>query len=155
MARESSLGKVAAVSPRGDLLLRAPDRLPVRLPGGGGAKDGVRIGAAAADARREYVGRIADIIGPVARPYVVVQPPKGAKLHRLVGQELYASDAPPPRRPGPPSAPGGGRSFSRGPPTGGRPRDDRRGPPPGRGGDARRGPPRGGGRGGDSRSRGR
>ena len=104
MAREIPIGRVVDVSPRGTILVKAPAGLPVQV---GGRRDGLRIGYHAADARREPVGRVVDIIGPVASPYVLVQPERGAKLHRLVGKDLFTaapgSSQPRPSRPTRPS----------------------------------------------------
>ena len=80
MARDV-VGKVAQVAPRGELLVQAPRMVP----------PGTRL----VDARRERVGKVVDVIGPVARPYLVVALPRGRDRGpppnplRLLGKELY------------------------------------------------------------------
>lgn len=73
MARDV-VGKVVNVSPKG-LLVKAP-----RM---------VAIGTRLVDVRNQPVGRVADVIGPVASPYLVVQPARGAAVQRLLQRELY------------------------------------------------------------------
>jgi rRNA processing protein Gar1 len=93
MAREA-LGNVMRVTTRGALLVKAPAGLRIRAAGGpdyGARKDVVRIGSFTVDARNETVGKVTDVIGPVKSPYLVVTPPRGAKIHRLQGKEIYLS----------------------------------------------------------------
>ena len=91
MAREA-LGQIARVLPRGALLVKAPGALRVRAAGGpeyGAQKDVVRIGSTVVDSRHEAVGKVTDVIGPVKRPYLIVTPPRGAKVLRLQGKEIF------------------------------------------------------------------
>ncbi len=119
MAHDVPIGRVASVTPTGALVVKAPGPLSVQM---GGRRGDIRIGMAVMDARRESAGRIADVIGPVASPYVIVQAERGAKLHRLLGRDLFAGRGAP-ASPGPVAPP---RHDARGPaePMGAR------GPPP-------------------------
>ena len=47
------------------------------------------IGAAVVDENLDGVGRVVDVFGPVARPYLAVTPDDGVHLPLLVGQTLY------------------------------------------------------------------
>jgi rRNA processing protein Gar1 len=47
----------------------------------------VPIGTTLVDVRNQPVGRVVDVIGPVAAPYLLVSPPKG-KAPRL-DREVY------------------------------------------------------------------
>ena len=76
--------------------MKAPGPLPVKASRGPGS--GFAIGANAADARREPLGRVTDVIGPVSNPYVLITPARGARLHRVLGKDVYAIDRPPSRR---------------------------------------------------------
>lgn len=71
MAR-SVAGKVVDLSERG-ALVKAPRMVP--------------IGTTLVDVRNQPLGRVIDVIGPVASPYLLVRPPKG-KAPRL-GLEAY------------------------------------------------------------------
>jgi rRNA processing protein Gar1 len=70
-----SAGEVLHLTPRGSLVVKAPALIPV--------------GTILVDQRREPVGRVVDVIGPVNAPYLIVAPKKGAKMHRLIGKELF------------------------------------------------------------------
>ncbi|HVL47115.1 MAG TPA: Gar1/Naf1 family protein [Candidatus Thermoplasmatota archaeon] len=83
----TSAGEVLHVTARGSLIVKAPALVPV--------------GTFLVDQRREPVGRVADVIGPVKAPYLVVAPAKGAKFHRLVGKALFPSERSGPRGPPP------------------------------------------------------
>ena len=63
MARDV-LGKVVNMSARG-LLVRSARMVP--------------IGTRLVDVRDQPVGKVVDVIGPVAAPYLVLAPPKGGK----------------------------------------------------------------------------
>lgn len=147
MVRDVLLGRVAVVLESGGLLVKAPGPLPVRLPQG--PRHGLRVGANVADAAREPVGRITDILGPVSSPYVHVTPMRGARLHRLLGKDVYAVEGEPARgHGGPRGAPGGrppyrGGGGNRPPPRGGAPGGRPDGRPGGRSG-GRSGGPSGG-----------
>ncbi len=54
-----------------------------------------RLGARVYDSSRNLVGSVADIIGPVERPFIVIKPREGAVLEE--GMVLYV-EAPRPRR---------------------------------------------------------
>lgn len=73
MARDVA-GKIVNVSARG-VLVKAPSLVP--------------IGTKLVDVRNQPVGRVADVIGPVAAPYLVVQPAKGANVQRLLSREVF------------------------------------------------------------------
>ena len=73
MPRESA-GKVVNVSARG-LLVQAPRMVP--------------IGTHLVDNRQSPVGRVADVIGPVAAPYLVVSLAKGVPAQRLLSRDVY------------------------------------------------------------------
>ena len=74
MARDA-LGKVVNLSAKG-LLVKAPRMVP--------------IGTLLVDARHQPVGKVVDVIGPVAAPYLVLSPKaaKGAKPPQP-GREVY------------------------------------------------------------------
>ncbi|MFC4549193.1 MULTISPECIES: H/ACA ribonucleoprotein complex subunit GAR1 [Halorussus] len=48
------------------------------------------IGTMAVDEQLATVGRVVDVFGPVARPYVAVTPDEGTNLATLLGKKLYA-----------------------------------------------------------------
>jgi len=48
------------------------------------------IGAEAVDESLSTVGRVVDVFGPVARPYVAVTPTKEIRPASMVGTRLYA-----------------------------------------------------------------
>jgi rRNA processing protein Gar1 len=73
MARES-VGKVINATGQG-LLVKAS-----RM---------VTIGTGLVDVRNSPVGRVQDVIGPVKAPYLVVRPPKGANVQRLLSREVF------------------------------------------------------------------
>jgi RNA-binding protein len=52
--------------------------------------DPPRIGAVVVDENLDEVGRIVDVFGPVARPYVAVTPDDDAEPALLLGEKLYA-----------------------------------------------------------------
>lgn len=72
------LGKVVNVTRRGQAVARAPTH---------GAKP--PLGARVTDARGREVGKVADLIGPVREPYVIVACGRGADPRRLLGSELF------------------------------------------------------------------
>lgn len=72
MARDA-LGTVVNLSARG-LLVKAPRMVPIGTP--------------LVDARHQPVGKVVDVIGPVAGPYLVVSLKKGGKPPQL-GREVY------------------------------------------------------------------
>ncbi|MFB6137486.1 MAG: H/ACA ribonucleoprotein complex subunit GAR1 [Halobacteriaceae archaeon] len=47
------------------------------------------IGATAVDESLEEVGRIVDVFGPVAAPYLAVSPASGTTAASLLGERLY------------------------------------------------------------------
>jgi RNA-binding protein len=47
------------------------------------------IGTTVVDQNLDAVGRVVDVFGPVARPYLAVSPNSEVHLPRLVGQTLY------------------------------------------------------------------
>jgi RNA-binding protein len=47
------------------------------------------IGAETVDERLEEAGRVVDVFGPVARPYLAVTPARGRRLADLLGETLY------------------------------------------------------------------
>lgn len=73
MARDVA-GKVVNVASRG-VLVRAPRMVP--------------IGTKLVDVRNQPVGRVSDVIGPVASPYLLVSPARGANVQRLLSREVY------------------------------------------------------------------
>ena len=73
MARNSA-GHVVDVTPRG-LLVKAPKMVP--------------IGSSLVDVRGQPAGRVVDVLGPVAAPYLLVNPGKGSKPQRLLKQEVF------------------------------------------------------------------
>jgi len=75
MAREV-VGTVVNASEKG-LLVKAPKMVP--------------IGTKLVDVRNQPVGKVVDVIGPVAAPFLLVNFGKGAKVQpqRLLSRELY------------------------------------------------------------------
>lgn len=73
MAREP-VGTVVNASAKG-LLVKASRMVP--------------IGTTLVDVRSSPVGRVQDVIGPVAGPYLLVGLRKGAAVQRLLSRELY------------------------------------------------------------------
>jgi rRNA processing protein Gar1 len=69
------LGKVVNVTRRGQVLVRGLGQ--------------PRVGWRVVDGRGREVGRIADLVGPVREPYVVVVPHPRADTRRMLGQDLY------------------------------------------------------------------
>lgn len=72
MARDV-VGTIVDLTARG-LLVKAPRMVP--------------IGTGLVDVRNQPVGRVVDVLGPVAAPYLLVSSPKGAKGQRQ-GREVY------------------------------------------------------------------
>ena len=70
-----SIGKVVRISRQGLLLSSSPVA--------------TEIGQPVSDARSAPIGRVTDVIGPVARPYIVIAPQKGARVQALLGKELF------------------------------------------------------------------
>lgn len=73
MAREP-VGKVVNASAQG-LLVKARAK--------------VSIGTTLVDVRASPVGRVLDVLGPVASPYLLVGIRKGANVQRLLSREVY------------------------------------------------------------------
>ena len=48
------------------------------------------VGTEAVDEQLNAVGRVVDVFGPTARPYVAVSPEEGTPLATLLGKKLYA-----------------------------------------------------------------
>lgn len=71
----SPLGKVVNVTRRGQVVARSPGK--------------PRLGARVTDNRGREVGKVADLIGPVREPYVLVAPARSVDAKRLLGQELF------------------------------------------------------------------
>lgn len=71
----SPLGKVVNVTRRGQVVARSPGK--------------PRLGARVTDHRGREVGKVADLIGPVREPYVLVAPAGSVDAKRLLGQELF------------------------------------------------------------------
>ena len=79
MARDA-VGTVAQVGPRGELLVLAPRMVP----------PGTRL----IDARRDRIGKVVDVIGPVTNPWLIVIPPRregreAPSPMKLLGREVY------------------------------------------------------------------
>lgn len=74
LARET-LGTVVNASERG-LLVKAPKMVP--------------IGTRVVDVRNQPVGKVVDVIGPVAAPFLLVNPGKGVQTQRLLSREVFA-----------------------------------------------------------------
>lgn len=79
MARDA-VGTVAQVGPRGELLVLAPRMVP----------PGTRL----IDARRDRIGKVVDVIGPVSNPWLIVIPPRregreAPSPMRLMGREVF------------------------------------------------------------------
>ena len=70
----------------GEVVRTAQGLAVVRSPGA----DHVDIGAELVDESLDEVGRVVDVFGPVARPYLAVTPDEGRRLAALVGESLYA-----------------------------------------------------------------
>ncbi len=73
MARESA-GTVIDATAKG-LLVKAPKMVP--------------IGSPLVDVRNQPVGRVVDVLGPVAAPYLLVNPGKGAKAQRFLKTQVF------------------------------------------------------------------
>jgi RNA-binding protein len=71
------LGEVVS-TPQGLVVCRLPDG------------DRPDIGATVLDESLDELGRVVDVFGPVARPYVAVTPDDGVLADGLLGQKLYA-----------------------------------------------------------------
>lgn len=67
-------GQVINASEKG-LLVKAPRMVP--------------IGTNLVDVRNAPVGRVIDVLGPVAGPYLLVKPGKDAKTQRLLSREVF------------------------------------------------------------------
>jgi rRNA processing protein Gar1 len=67
-------GQVIDITPKG-VLVKAPKMFP--------------IGTTLVDARNQPAGRVTDVLGPVAAPYLLVNPGKGGKPQRLLKQDVY------------------------------------------------------------------
>lgn len=73
MARDS-VGQVVNASPKG-LLVKSRRK--------------VNIGTTLVDVRNSPVGRVQDVLGPVASPYLLVGIRKGANVQRLLNREVF------------------------------------------------------------------
>ena len=67
-------GHVIDVTPKG-VLVKAPTMVP--------------IGTHLVDSRNQPAGRVVDVLGPVASPYLLVNPGKGSKPQRLLRQDVF------------------------------------------------------------------
>ena len=70
----------------GDVVRTAQGLAIVRCPG----EEHVDIGAMVVDESLDSVGRVVDVFGPVARPYLAVSTGPDVSLAGLLGQKLYA-----------------------------------------------------------------
>jgi len=70
------LGVVVDATERG-LLVKAPQMVPIGTP--------------VVDVRNQPVGRVADVIGPVKAPFLLVKAGKGANEMRLLNREVFTS----------------------------------------------------------------
>ena len=73
MARNLA-GRVVDITPKG-VLVQATKMVP--------------IGTTLVDARNQPAGRVTDVLGPVAAPYLLVSAGKGGKPQRLLKQDVY------------------------------------------------------------------
>lgn len=73
MAKDTLVGTVFSLSSKG-LLVKAPRMVPIGTP--------IR------DARGQPVGKVVDVVGPVAGPYLVISPAKGSRPPQP-GREVY------------------------------------------------------------------
>lgn len=48
------------------------------------------VGTEAVDEQLNAVGRVVDVFGPTARPYVAISPDEGVAVAPLLGSKLYA-----------------------------------------------------------------
>ncbi|HLE98241.1 MAG TPA: Gar1/Naf1 family protein [Candidatus Thermoplasmatota archaeon] len=80
MAR-TVIGTVTQVSPRGELVVKT-----------GGPLDGIGPGTRLVDARMDRVGRVVDVIGPVAKPYLVVAAEKPIRANRADAQGRVSAE---------------------------------------------------------------
>jgi rRNA processing protein Gar1 len=69
------LGKVVNITRRGQVVARGASQ--------------PRVGWRVLDMRGRDMGKVVDLIGPVREPYILVAPPRGADVRRLLGQDLY------------------------------------------------------------------
>lgn len=67
-------GHVIDITPKG-VLVKAPKMLP--------------IGTHLVDVRNQPAGRVVDVIGPVASPFLLVKAGQGGKAQRLLKQDVY------------------------------------------------------------------
>jgi len=67
---------------------RVAQRLAVARPDAG--DEPPSLGASVVDENLRTVGRVVDVFGPVARPYVAVSPGAGVAAADLLGRKLYA-----------------------------------------------------------------
>lgn len=70
----------------GEVVRTAQGLAVVRCPG----DDPPDVGTEAVDEQLTAVGRVVDVFGPTARPYVAVAPDDGVALATLLGAKLYA-----------------------------------------------------------------
>ncbi|WP_135829275.1 H/ACA ribonucleoprotein complex subunit GAR1 [Halorussus halobius] len=70
----------------GEVVRTAQGLAVVRCPG----DDPPDVGTEAVDEQLTAVGRVVDVFGPTARPYVAVSPDDGVALAPLLGSKLYA-----------------------------------------------------------------
>ncbi|MGQ0534693.1 MAG: H/ACA ribonucleoprotein complex subunit GAR1 [Methanobacteriota archaeon] len=71
-----ALGSVVRITSQGLLIARSDKALP-------------NLGTVVLDSRNRPAGRVIDVIGPAAKPYLVVEPAREVKLQGLLGKELY------------------------------------------------------------------
>lgn len=71
-----SAGVVVNATERG-LLVKAPRMVPIGTP--------------VVDVRGQPAGRVQDVIGPVAAPFLLVKPGKGANPLRLLNREVFTT----------------------------------------------------------------
>lgn len=71
----------------GEVVRTAQGLAVLRVPDG---EDPADIGTMVLDDSLTTVGRVVDVFGPVAHPYVAVTPKDSTALAELLGQSLYA-----------------------------------------------------------------
>jgi RNA-binding protein len=74
----------------GEVVRVAQGKLVARVPATGA--DHVAVGTALVDEELDAAGRVVDVFGPVARPYLAVVPAEGVRPADLLGARLYARE---------------------------------------------------------------